>query len=188
MEEKVCTAREQMNAWAELMSAHKLPAWAELPDLELYMDQVVSLVSQYLGYMGPILGEEKPVTPAMINNYVKMGLLKAPVKKRYNRGHLACLVMICILKRALNMSAIQKLMPREMTLEEIAALYESFRISRSQSIDCVAARIRSWDGEVFRDDGGEDDKALMMRLAIMANLFKISAEKLVGAPTEDGKK
>lgn len=188
MGENVCMAREQMNAWADLMTEHILPAWSELPDLELYMDQVVVLVTQYLSHLGPMLGEEKPVTPAMINNYVKMGLLKAPVKKRYNRGHLACLVMICVLKRALNMAAIQKLIPREMNQEEIAVLYESFRGSQGRAIGCVAQQVRDWDGQVFYDDDEPDDKALVMRLAVMASLYRSSAEKLVGVPQEEKKK
>ncbi len=181
MDTAVQTAREKMNDWSGMMTAHRLPAWAELPDLELYMDQVVILVSQYLSHLGPMLGEEKPITPAMINNYVKMGLLKAPVKKKYRRGHLAGLLMICILKRSLNMSAIQRLIPRELSEAEMETLYESFRANRARGIQCMAEAVHSWDGPVFFDDTETDGKALVMRLAVMANLFKISAEKLIGA-------
>ncbi|MGI6028191.1 MAG: DUF1836 domain-containing protein [Candidatus Heteroscillospira sp.] len=188
MDESNMTQREKLAQWTQLMSDHRLPAWSELPDLELYMDQVVSLVNQYLSYTGPMLGEEKAVTPAMINNYVKMGLLKSPVKKRYRRTHLASLVMICILKRTLNMSAIQRLLPGELDEEEVAALYESFRLSRQQGIETMSALVRDWNSELFFDDGDESGKMLVMRLTVMANMLKISAEKLTGAPVESGKK
>lgn len=44
----------------------RLPRWTDLPDLELYMDQVVSYINQYLNALN--LDE---ITASMINNYVK---------------------------------------------------------------------------------------------------------------------
>lgn len=173
--------------WADIMAAHQLPAWNDLPDLELYMDQVVSLVTQYLSHLGPMLGEDKPLTPAMINNYVKMGLLRAPVKKRYTRTHLACLIIICILKRSLTMAAIQKLMSKDITDEEAAELYESFCSSRSAGVDFLIERVRKWDVELFLEDDAADGSSLAMRLAVMANLLKLSAEKLLGATEAENK-
>ena len=47
----------------------RLPEWDELPDLDLYMDQVISLLQRYLGqFPSP---DEKGITSSMINNYVK---------------------------------------------------------------------------------------------------------------------
>lgn len=182
--EEISVQHVKFTNWSNLLVKHALPEWDDFPNLELYMDQVVMLVSQYMSHLAPVLGEDKPITPAMINNYVKMGLLVPPVKKRYSRAHLACLIIICVLKRSLTMAAIQKIMPPEMSEEEIAQLYESFRKNRKRAIDCVAAQVNDWNGEIFYDDPKEDDKALVIRLAVMANLFKISAEELVEIPVE----
>ena len=38
----------------------------------------------------------------MINNYVKLGMMSRPVKKRYSRAHLASLVMVCVLKQTIS--------------------------------------------------------------------------------------
>ena len=187
MEEQKLNRREEMQEWAEIMTTHTLPAWDELPDLELYMDQVVSLVSNYLSHLGRMLGEEKPITPAMINNYVKMGLMRAPVKKRYTRAHLASLIMICILKRSLNMSAIQKLIPGDMSDDEIRERYEAFRVSRSDGINFLAGLVRSGDKSLFPENDSTDGREVVIRLAVMANLLKLGAEKLVGATEEDQK-
>ena len=132
MDESTKKYRGQMTEWADIMEGHILPDWDDLPQLELYMDQVVILAAQYMSHLGPMLGEEKPVTPAMINNYVKMGLIAPPVKKRYRRSHLACIIMICVLKRSLTMAAIQRLMPPGMDEAEIERLYRSFRRNRSR--------------------------------------------------------
>jgi len=187
MEEQKLNRREEMLEWADIMTTHSLPAWDELPDLELYMDQVVSLVSNYLSHLGRMLGEEKPITPAMINNYVKMGLMRAPIKKRYTRAHLASLIMICILKRSLNMSAIQKLIPGDMSDEEIQERYEAFRVSRSDGINFLAGLVRSGDKNLFPEDDSTDGREVVIRLAVMANLLKLGAEKLVGATESDQK-
>ena len=141
MQDNSKNQRELLDSWAKVMVAHNLPAWEDFPTLELYMDQVVILIAQYLSHMGPILNEQKPVTPAMINNYVKMGLLVPPIKKRYNRGHIACLIMVCVLKRSLTMSAIQKLLTPRMSEEHIHSMYEAFRKNRKRGIEYVAEQV-----------------------------------------------
>ena len=96
VDEERTEARKRLG---ERMADYRLPRWEELPDLELYMDQVLSLVERYLGdYPG---FEERRLTASMVNNYVKMGVMPPPVKKRYSRVHLAYLLMICLLKAAL---------------------------------------------------------------------------------------
>ena len=40
--------REKQSEALEALAGCALPPWEELPDLELYMDQVLSLVSRYL--------------------------------------------------------------------------------------------------------------------------------------------
>ena len=58
------------------------PRWRELPDMDLYMDQVVTLLNSSLQlFTQPHQG--KPITSTMINNYVKHGIVNAPIKKRY---------------------------------------------------------------------------------------------------------
>ena len=63
--------------WEAGMDAFRLPDWESLPQLELYMDQVIILLNQYLG---PLYrsGEEKAVTASIINNYVRLRVLPAP--------------------------------------------------------------------------------------------------------------
>lgn len=83
------------------------PRWEELPNIPLYMDQVVMVVEQALLLFSE---EEKSITPAMINNYVKHGFLPPPVKKKYGRSHVAALIVIGIMKKVLSISEIISLM------------------------------------------------------------------------------
>ncbi len=85
----------------------KLPHWEDLPDIELYMDQVISLMEKYLQHT---TGEnDKTLTPSMINNYVKLGIIPAPTKKRYSREHLSYLLIICSLKQIMPIPRIKEM-------------------------------------------------------------------------------
>ncbi len=86
---------------------YHIPRWNELPDFELYMDQILSFLEKHTEIFG-VAEKEKIITNSMINNYVKLGLIKAPIKKRYNRNHIANLIMITILKRILSMHEIKE--------------------------------------------------------------------------------
>ncbi len=79
------------------------PRWQELPDIGLYMDQVVCITEDHLGFFA-LGGENKIVTSTMINNYVKQKMIAPPYKKKYQKSHLARLFIICILKRCFSIS------------------------------------------------------------------------------------
>lgn len=105
----------------ELFPVRALPAWNDLPDLELYMDQVLSLVIRYLGADG------KALTASMVNNYVKMGAVPAPRKKRYGRAHLSRLIVICVLKSVLPLGDIQTLLEHGTADSSDEQFYSDFR-------------------------------------------------------------
>ena len=97
-------AVQRLTVWLEELEKFDLPDWESLPQLDLYMDQVILLLNRYLS---PIVGEEKYVTASIINNYVRMKVMPPPVKKRYARMHLAYLIIICTLKQSLSISSIR---------------------------------------------------------------------------------
>ena len=90
-------------ATKNVMNIH-LPRWEEFPAFELYIDQVIAFVTEHLSDFNH--SDEPFLTASMINNYVKNGVLHAPIKKKYNREHLAKLMVICICKRMLPLSHI----------------------------------------------------------------------------------
>lgn len=102
----------------------RLPRWQELPDLDLYMDQVLALVGRYLNAESGFPG--KGLTASMVNNYVKLGIMPAPVKKRYDRTHLAYIIIICVLKTVLPISSVQQLIASALAAQDEETLYNSF--------------------------------------------------------------
>lgn len=87
-------------------SGVSLPDWERLPDIGLYMDQMITLMERTFKGVLP----DGEITRSMVNNYVKSGLLPRPVGKKYDRDHLARLMMICLLKQALSMEHIAQIL------------------------------------------------------------------------------
>ena len=133
---------DPLQSWEAQLRTYALPEWDNLPELELYMDQVVLLLSRYLTFFSQ--GEdEKIITPSIVNNYVRMKIMPPPVKKKYGRVHLAYLLMICTLKRSLPIAAIQRLIPAQMDEEETRALYGRFLLCFQETAEAFPRYTRS---------------------------------------------
>lgn len=64
-----------------LLKEFQLPTWDELPIIDLYMDQVMILLSKHLSIFSAVSNDDKIITHTMINNYVKQKIIPAPIKK-----------------------------------------------------------------------------------------------------------
>ncbi len=76
-----------------------------IPNIDLYMDQITSFMDDQLE-MSKRREDDKLLTKTMINNYTKNDLLPPPVKKKYSKEHLQCLIFIYYLKNILSISDI----------------------------------------------------------------------------------
>lgn len=97
---------ETIKAWEELLPSLVLPRYNDLPEVPLYSDQVLEYVNKYLQPF--YLYESSLLTKTMINNYVKHKVMPAPIKKRYNRSHLAYIISITILKRIMSIPNVSR--------------------------------------------------------------------------------
>ena len=87
-----------------------LPRYRELPAVGLYLDQTVQLVNScFRGFPGVEL------TPSMVSNYVKKGVISHPVKKKYSREQLAALLYIVLSKNVLSLENIEMLFRMQRT-------------------------------------------------------------------------
>ena len=110
---------------AKRLAAFHMPRYRELSDFDVYMDQLVQILDKYLAEF-LIPGEEKVLTPSMINNYVQQKVILPPVKKKYNKLHIVYLMVIGILKQVLSISEIVEIL--RMAIEEypVEAAYDYF--------------------------------------------------------------
>lgn len=82
-----------VNNMIEAIEGFRLPRYAQIPDVGLYLEQVVRYVNTHLAPLG-----EPELTISMVSNYVKQGLISSPIKKSYTAEHLARLMFIAVVK------------------------------------------------------------------------------------------
>ena len=83
---------------------YRLPRYAELPNVGLYLEQVAKYIN---GFLEPIGCSE--ITTSMISNYVKKGIIPSPEKKQYYSDHIAHLIFIAVSKNVLSLDNINEL-------------------------------------------------------------------------------
>lgn len=104
----LATTASAFRALAEKMTHAHIYRIAELPRIELYLDQVLTLVADELAFM--CLPGEQTLTGSMVNNYVKQKLLPAPRRKRYATTHVAALLFVCAFKRVYSIAQLAQIM------------------------------------------------------------------------------
>jgi len=100
------------------------PKWDELPELELYLDQVLLYVNNVCG--SSISAADKGLTASMINNYVKHGYITKPVKKKYQRRQVARLIAITTLKTVFSIQEISATLNMLHKEADSRELYDDF--------------------------------------------------------------
>lgn len=147
-----------------------MPRWDDLPEIDLYMDQVISVTDKLLGSLSV---ENAPIlTPSMINNYVKNRILPPPVKKKYSREYLAKLIIICIMKPIMEISAIADIMTRNEALFGTAQMLDKFSSMFEKNI---ASRARSSE---LAMESTEKTEEMLCAIAV-ENAVKAGAEKVI---------
>ena len=146
----------------------QLPRWEELPDFGLYMDQVIVLMERALAGVLP-KGE---LTKSMVNNYVKVGLIPRPAGKKYDREHLAMLLMSCILKQALSMDEIAALLGMLCSCGTWAC-YDQFL----EEVDGLRKAVVSGRIDLWLERADEQRQAL--RAGVVAAICTIFAREMI---------
>lgn len=82
---------------------------SEIPNIDLYMDQLLTFMEESLRKSARHPGVDKILTKTMINNYAKNDLLPPPIKKKYSKDHIILLIFIYYYKNILSFSDIQTL-------------------------------------------------------------------------------
>ena len=141
-----------------------LPRYHELPAVGLYLDQTVQLVNNcFRGFPGVEL------TPSMVSNYVKKGVISHPVKKKYSRDQLASLIYIVLSKNVLSLENIQTLFRMQQAHCTAAQAYDAFCDEVENCLPYIfgaRSTIRSLGPDA-------DDETLLLRSTIVAAVNKM---------------
>lgn len=174
----------KLRRWEKYLEEFNLPSWNDIPDIGLYMEQVIILLKEYLDYLPPELKDEQIITAATINNYVRTKIMPEPVKKRYYRQHIAYLVMICTMKQILPIAVISRIIPMNISEESIRDIYDRYSEMHKKTIRYFLKQIRLVAGPILDhkeviEESATDTADLITMCTIYAGFSKLMAEKLL---------
>ena len=172
-----------MTSKQHLLQTLHFPRYAELPDLGLYMDQVISVMEKYLAPF-TLDEEENLITSTMINNYVKQRLIPAPSKKRYGSDHLAQLFICTLLKQVLTLSELDCILSALRSEGcDLGAAYDSFCSELEIAIHTV------FGGGEYAPKLYGDEAHILLHTACGAYAYQLRSRHLIRAlyPEQDGK-
>ncbi|MDO4492179.1 MAG: DUF1836 domain-containing protein [Lachnospiraceae bacterium] len=98
-----------------------MPLYTEIPDVGLYLKQVVKYINETVGEWFDI-----KVTETMLTNYVKMHMVPNAIKKQYYRDHIVIMIFIVLAKTVVSLDNIQKLLQIREQQYEVKEAYELF--------------------------------------------------------------
>lgn len=162
---------------------------SDIPNIDLYMDQVTTFMDSKLRSAARNPGDDKILTKTMINNYAKNNLLPPPIKKKYSKEHVLLLIFIYYYKGILSINDIQTLLnpitdqyfqqDKEMNLEAI--YQEVFSLEKEQvellKQDVIEKFKRS--EETFQEVPEEEAEFLRKFSFICLLSFDVYVKKLI---------
>lgn len=187
--------KEMLRSILESISRIDVIKPSDIPNIDLYMDQVTTFMDTHLG-SSRRYPDDKVLTKTMINNYAKNNLLPPPVKKKYSREHILLLIFIYYFKGFLSFSDIQALLSpltekyfhseSEFTIQELYDEVFSMEKSRIDALSKdIASSFRAAE-QTFSDWPEEDQEFLHLFSFICLLSFDVYMKKQIIEKLIDG--
>lgn len=187
--------KDMINSILESVSRIDYIKPEDLPNIDLYMDQVTTFMEEQLASTKRYEGD-KILTKTMINNYAKNKLLPSPEKKRYSREHLLMLIFIYYFKNILSISDIQALLSpitekyfKSDTDKDLTYIYnEVFSMEKSQIEYLKKDLLKRYTvADATFEDADEEDKEFLKKFSFICLLsFDVYVKKMLIEQLIDG--
>ena len=159
-------------AMARSIDSFRLPAYTEIPDVGLFLEQVTKYISEYLRSLSTF-----SVTPSMISNYVKKGIIANPVKKQYGREQIAYLFFVVIAKTVLSLDDIQLLIDLQKQTYPPQVAYDYF-CQELRNILCYVFELKDSPDAVGTEN---TDEKMILRNTVMTIAHKVYLDQCLTA-------
>lgn len=149
----------------------------DIPDLDLYMDQIITLFENKLS-SNKRNDDDKILTKTMVNNYAKDKLLLPIKNKKYSKENILILILIYNLKQSLSIADIKSITNKIFQCENtnITDLYEDY--VRNSILD-EENFIKEVIEKLNNDLSDEDYLLFILSLINKSNMYKKLCEKLI---------
>ncbi|MGF6375818.1 hypothetical protein M2140_000888 [Clostridiales Family XIII bacterium PM5-7] len=166
----------KMNEFIKKLNTSRPEEWEQIPDIDLYMDQVIGYMTRQ--HIGLELDDEETLTSAMINNYIKSGLLPRAKGKKYNREHIGYLTAICLLKQVLSVGQAGVLLENQMEQRDIKDFYQHYKETLDVEFEKTAKLLEGHESD-------EELSQMALQLAISSYAQKLACQKILQSLTEE---
>ena len=150
----------------------RLPTYEEIPDVGLYLEQTAQYVADRLAPLQSV-----SITPSMVSNYVKQGLIESPVKKLYYRDQIAYLFFIAAAKTILSLEDVQTLIRLQKQTYDTKTAYRYF----SQEFENILFFIFGLKDNLDTVGSENSDEKAMLRNTIITVAHKVYLNKSLRA-------
>ena len=161
----------------------------EIPNIDLYMDQVTTFMEEQLKRTKRY-EEDKILTKTMINNYAKNHLLPPPDRKKYSKEHVLLLIFIYYFKNILSIKDIETVLKplKEKYFSgeeevELSDLYEEVCSMEKSRIGTLQEAVKAaYDraAETFTGITDEESRDELQLFAFICNLsFDVYVKKQI---------
>ena len=157
---------------AQTIRGFRLPRYHEIPDMGLYLEQAAKYVGEYMAPLG-----EYTLTPSMISNYVKKGLVASPVKKQYGREQIAYLFFIAVAKSVLSLDDLIVFIQLQQKTYDLPRAYDYFA-EEMENLLLYTFELKEYPDEVGVD---HTDEKRLLYTCILAAVRKVYLEKCLEA-------
>lgn len=187
--------QEELKQMIEALNFKEKIELESIPNLDLYMDQVITLFEDKLKH-NKRYEADKLLTKTMINNYIKDKLLMPAVKKKYTKEHMLLMILLYDLKQVLTIRDIKSLFGAiikedKVNAELLTQIYEIYleaKVNYASEFEIETTQINKYVNQEisqFAMDSKEsyDEKINSMLEVILliekANYYKRLAEKII---------
>lgn len=185
--------REELLEMIEDLQLKEIIELDSVPNLDLYMDQVITLFEAKLGY-SKRYEADKLLTKTMINNYTKDKLLMPAVKKKYTKEHVLLMILLYDLKQILTIGDIKSLFGAiikdgtvdSQLLAEVYQIFIDLKVESAndfeQEVEHIGKAIYSKFEELEVEEAELEKLKSMIQVIVLtekANYYKRLAEKII---------
>ena len=149
--------------------AFHVPRYAELPNMGLYLEQVLDVVNGSLEYL-----DHGKLTKPMISNYIKNGVMASPERKRYSRDHLCYLIVIDILKPVFTLQQIGEFLEVQKSTYPLEVAYDYFC---SEFENALAEAFRFTGMPLPSIESKRTEQTILIRSLVLTAANRVFAEK-----------
>lgn len=186
---------EELKQMIETLNFKEKIELESIPNLDLYMDQVITLFEDKLKH-NKRYEADKLLTKTMINNYIKDKLLMPAVKKKYTKEHMLLMILLYNLKQVLTIGDIKSLFGTiiqedSVNTELLIRIYEMYleaKVNYASAFEIEAVQINEYVNQEISQFAADNEESYDEKISSMlevvlliekANYYKRLAEKII---------